>query len=75
MVEPLAAREFWEAAALSRENEQRITIRYRKDVDASMRIRFRDIVFDITGIVNPNAMNVKLEMLVKSILPDEKVQP
>ena len=75
MVEPLVSREYWQAAVLNREDEQRIPIRYRKDVDASMRIRFRDTVFNIQSIVNPNAMNVKLEMLVKSIVPDGKEKP
>ena len=75
MVEPLAGREFWQAAAVNRQDEQRITIRYRKDVDAAMRIRFREKTFDITSIVNPNAMNAKLEMLVKSIALDGKEPP
>lgn len=72
MVEPLASREYWQAAALSREDEQRITIRYRKGVDSAMRIRFRDDVFAIHSIINPNARNIKLELLVKSIVPDGK---
>lgn len=74
MVEPLNSREYWQAAALSREDEQRVTIRYRRDVDTYMRIRFRDVVYAITSIVNPNALNVKLELLVKSILPDGKAK-
>lgn len=74
MVEPLNHREYWNAAALNREDEQRVTIRFRRDVDAAMRVRFREQVFSITSIVNPNARNVKLEMLVKSVVPDGKVQ-
>ena len=74
MVEPLNSREYWQAAALNREDEQRVTIRYRKDVDNAMRIQFREAVFTIISIVNPNAHNVKLEMLVKSVLPDGKVK-
>ena len=31
-VEPLSGREFWEAAAVNRENEVRFTIRFRRDV-------------------------------------------
>lgn len=72
MVEPLNSREYWQAAAISREDEQRITIRYRKGVDTGMRIAFRDVTYHITSIVNPNAWNIKLEILVKSILPDGK---
>ena len=73
MVEPLNSREYWQAAALNREDEQRVTIRYREDVDDAMRICFRDNVFSIISIVNPNARNIKLELLVKSIVPDGKV--
>ena len=50
-VEPLSGREFWEAAAINRENEVRFTIRYRKDVSAEMRIRLDGTVYDITSIV------------------------
>ena len=72
MVEPLNSREYWNAAALNREDEQRVTIRYRKDVDTSFRMQFRGIVYAITSIINPNARNVKLEMLIKSVVPDGK---
>ena len=72
MVEPLNSREFWNAAALNREDEQRVTIRYRKDADTTYRIRFRGVVYNITSIINPNAMNVKLEMLVRSVVADGK---
>jgi SPP1 family predicted phage head-tail adaptor len=73
MVEPLNSRKYWNAAALNREDEQRVTIRYRRDIDTSYRVRFRGVVYAITGIVNPNALNVKLELLVKSVIPDGKV--
>jgi len=72
MVEPLNSREYWDAAALNREDEQRITIRFRTDVDTSYRVKFRRAVYGITSIVNPNARNVKLEVLVKSIVSDGK---
>ena len=73
-VEPIADKEYWEAAALNREEEQRITIRYRRGVDSAMRVRIGGQVFGLTSIINPNARNIKLEMLVKSIVPDGKVQ-
>ena len=74
MVEPLNSREYWQAAAVNREDEQRVTIRYRLGVDSDMRIQFRGEVFSIISIVNPNARNIKLEMLAKSIVPDRKVE-
>ena len=72
MVEPLNSREYWDAAALNREDEQRVTIRYRKDIDTTYRIQFRGVAYAITSLVNTNAMNVKLEMLVRSIVADGK---
>lgn len=72
MVEPLNSREYWQAAAVNREDEQRVTIRYRRDVDATMRVRHAGRDFDIASIINPNARNIKLELLVKSVLPDGK---
>ena len=58
MVEPLNSREFWQAAALSREDEQRVTIRYRRDIDETMRIAFRDVTDSIVSIVDPNARKI-----------------
>ncbi len=72
MVEPLNSREYWNAAAVNREDEQRVTIRFRRDMDAGYRIVFRGVVYAITSLINPNARNVKLEMLVKSVVPDGK---
>ena len=72
MVEPLNSREYWNAAALNREDEQRVTIRYCKDIDTTYRAQFRGMVYAITSIVNPNALNVKLEILVKSVVADGK---
>lgn len=74
MVEPLSSREYWQAVAANREDEQRVTIRYRKGVEEQMRILFRDVAYNITSIINPNAMNIKLEMLMKSVVPDGKVK-
>ena len=74
MVEPLASREYWQAAAVNREDEQRITLRFRRDVDNAMRVQHKDTVFQITSSINPNERNVKLELLVKSLIPDGKVK-
>ena len=72
MVEPLNSREYWDAAAVNREDEQRVTIRYRRDIDTTFRVQCNGAVYAITSLVNPNARSVKLEMLVKSVVPDGK---
>lgn len=72
--EPLSGREFWEAAAINRENEVRFTIRYRKDVSAEMRIRLDGTVYDITSILDKNNRHEALEILARTVTPDGKCQ-
>ena len=72
--EPLSGREFWEAAAINRENEVRFTIRYRKDVSAEMRIRLDSTVYDITSILDKNNRHEALEILARMVTPDGKCQ-
>ena len=71
-VEPLSGREFWEAAAINRENEVRFTIRYRKDVSAEMRIRLGGTVYNITSILDKNNRHEALEILARTVTPDGK---
>ena len=71
-VEPLSGREFWEAAAINRENEVRFTIRYRKDVSAEMRIRLDGTVYDITSILDKNNRHEALEILARTVTADGK---
>ena len=71
-VEPLSGREFWEAAAINRENEVRFTIRYRKDVSAEMRIRLDGTVYDITSILDKSNRHEALEILARTVTPDGK---
>ena len=70
--EPLSGREFWEAAAINRENEVRFTIRYRKDVSTEMRIRLDGTVYDITSILDKNNRHEALEILARTVTPDGK---
>ena len=71
-MEPLSGREFWEAAAINRENEVRFTIRYRKDVSAEMRIRLDGTVYDITSILDKNNRHEALEILARTVTLDGK---
>lgn len=74
-MEPLSGREYWSAAALNRENELRVTVRFRRDVDPAFRVQVMDTVYDIKSIVNPGMRFVKLEILAASVVPDGKVSP
>ncbi len=71
-VEPLSGREFWEAAAINRENEVRFTIRFRRDVTLDMRIRLDGTVYDITSILDKNNRHEALEILARTVTADGK---
>lgn len=50
-IAPLSARDFIQSAALQSQVTTRITIRYRENVDASMRIAHRGKIYDIAGVL------------------------
>lgn len=51
-VEPLSVREFLAADSNKNEVSARITIRYRADIDGSMRIVYRSKIYNIEGILS-----------------------
>lgn len=65
--EPLTGREFYQAAAVNREQEVRFTVRYRAEITPDMRIALRGEVYEITAIANPGMRNVKLEIIGKAV--------
>ena len=50
-IEPLSAREFIQSQALQSSVTARIVIRRRADIDATMRILHRDMVYNIHGVL------------------------
>ncbi|NBA95509.1 phage head closure protein [Pseudomonas sp. R5(2019)] len=50
-IEPLSAREFIAAATTQTKVSARIVIRYRDDIDATMRILHRGKIYNIEGVL------------------------
>jgi SPP1 family predicted phage head-tail adaptor len=67
-VENLHGREYWEAAAVQAENTVKFTIRYRADVDTSMRIKFRDKYYNIVAIDNIKYRNEYIEIKAQEVV-------
>ncbi|RXM59319.1 phage head closure protein [Clostridium tetani] len=61
-VENLHGREYFEAAAVQAEKTVKFTIRFIKDIDESMRIKFRDKHYNITSIDNIKYANKFIEI-------------
>ncbi len=71
-VEPLSGREYYLAAAVNREEEIRFILRYRRNVDNSMRLRFQGLDYNIIAITDPQMKHAKLVLLAKSVVPNDK---
>lgn len=64
-VVPMSAREFQAAAAEQSEVRGRMTIRYRDDVDATMRVMHRGKVYAIHGVMeDADSMREHLTLMV-----------
>lgn len=50
-VEPLSAREFIAAQGVQSQVTKRVTIRFKPDIDASMRIRHGGAIYNIEGVL------------------------
>ena len=62
-VEPVSGREVRVAEKLNAEITHKVTIRYRDDVDASMRFDFGGRKLRIRAVINPLERNIWLECL------------
>ena len=69
--EPLSGREYFQAAAVNRENSIRFTIRYRKDVTPEMTLRWQGADYAIESVLSPGGRNIALEILARSEVPAE----
>lgn len=67
--EPIKGREYFEAAAVNREDTVRFTIRYRPGVSPEMTLRFRGADYNIESVINPEFRNERLEILARSVIP------
>ncbi|WP_042833204.1 phage head closure protein [Thermoanaerobacter sp. YS13] len=67
-VENLSGREYWQAAAVQAENTVKFTIRYRQDLDTSMRIKFRDKYYNIIAIDNIKYRNEYIEIKTQEVV-------
>lgn len=61
--EPISGREYFQAAAVNRENTIRFTVRYREGITAEMTLRWRGSDYSIESVINPGGRNIALEIL------------
>jgi len=64
-IEPLRGREYFSAMSEHAEVTTRIRIRYRDDVDRTMRVVYGSIVFEILHIIHPEFDRRELQLMCK----------
>ncbi len=68
-IQPLTGKEYFDAAqSVDNVVNTKITIRYRAGIKPDMRILYKDAIYDITSIINPNESNQYLLLMCKVVL-------
>lgn len=64
-IEPLRGREYFSAMSEHAEVTTRIRIRYRSDIDRTMRVRHGETEFEILHIIHPEFGKKELQLMCK----------
>ena len=64
---PVSAKEQVASMGAVMTMSHRIRIRYRSDVKANWRFKYKNSYFNIVSIVNPNMANKQLDIMVKAV--------
>jgi len=64
-IEPLRGREYFAAMTENAEVTTRIRIRFRDDVDRTMRVQYGDTAFEILHIIRPEFGKKELQLMCK----------
>lgn len=64
-IEPLRGREYFSAMSEHAEVTTRIRIRYREDIDRTMRVRHGETEFEILHIIHPEFGKKELQLMCK----------
>lgn len=64
-IEPLQGREFFSGAIQLGDTISRIRIRYRQDIDRTMRVVYQNRYFEITNIIDSKERHEELQLICK----------
>lgn len=67
-VSPVSGREFIAFKQINAEISTKVTIRYLAGITSEMRVLFKDRIFEINSIINPEEKNVSLLLMCKEVV-------
>lgn len=62
-IEPLRGRAYYEQYKEKTEDLSKITIRYRKNIDNFMLVKYRNNLYEIKNVIDPYESHIKLELM------------
>lgn len=65
-----SGRETWRGDQNTSEVDAVFVVRYRSDIDSSMRIKVGSSFYSILSVINTDEANVQLELVAKKVSPD-----
>jgi len=66
-VEPIAGREYFQAAAVQAQHQVRFTMRYRKDITPAMRLRWDGEDYEIKAVIDLEGRRRWLQIMVEAV--------
>lgn len=67
-IKPVSGKQFFAAKQINSEISHNIYIRYRSDLNSSMRIKFKERIFEILYIMNLNESNTIMQIYCKELV-------
>ncbi len=67
-IEPLRGEEYFAAQQINAEITTKIVARYQRGIVPKMRAVFKDRIFEIIYVVNPDERNRELQLMVKELI-------
>ncbi|TNH06633.1 phage head closure protein [Testudinibacter sp. TR-2022] len=64
-VKPLSGREYFAAEQVQSEITTQIWLRYRPDIQPTMRVKWGDRTFEVISVINHNERNTALQLMCK----------
>lgn len=66
-VEPIAGREYFQAAAVQAQHQVRFTMRYRKDITPDMRLRYNGQEYEIKAVLDLEGQHKWLQIMGEAV--------
>lgn len=69
-IEPVSGKEYFSSKQINAEVTTKITIRHLAEINPKMRVLFKNRIFEVISVINPEEKNIALIFMCKESVPD-----